>query len=56
MTLKERKLWEDLINLYKYPVVPGNRVRGNGHKMKRGRFHPNIRKHSLSLLRVKLDI
>jgi len=33
------------------PVVPSNRIRGNGHKLKHRNFHLNMRKN-FSTLRV----
>lgn len=52
------QLSDELTNTYKYmegvckvdearlfPVLPGERTRGNGHKMKCRRFCLNIRKH-----------
>jgi len=56
-SLKKRRLREDLRNVYKYlqgrcqedgvrlfSVAPSNRTRGNGHKVKRRKFQPNLRK------------
>ena len=61
-SLEKRRLWGDLINIHKYlkgkckedgarlfSVVPGNRRRGSGHKLKPGSFHLNIKKHFFSV-------
>ena len=58
----KKRLREDLRNAYKYlqggcqedgaklfPVVPSDRIRGNGHKLKQRKFQLNMRKNFFPL-------
>lgn len=60
--LEKRRMRDDLINKYKYlknicqeydirffSVVPNDRMRNNGQKVKHKKFHPNMRKNWFTL-------
>jgi len=61
-SLQKRRLRGDFINAYKYlksgcqedgarlfSVVPSNKTRGNGHKLKHRKFHLNMTKNFFPL-------